>query len=46
MRKVTAAWEAVFGQDRRDRFVMARLANREKTGDAVKSKKDYALICT
>ena len=46
VRDVTAASEAVFGQDRRDGFVMARLAHREKTGGTVKSKKDHAMICT
>ena len=46
VRELTAASEAVFGQDRRDGFVMARLAHREKTGGAVKSKKDHAMICT
>ena len=46
VREVTAASEAVFGQDRRDGFVMARLAHREKTGGAVRSKKDHAMICT
>ena len=46
VREVTAASEAVFGQDRRDGFVMARLAHREKTGGAVRSKKDHAVIRT
>ena len=46
VREVTAALEAVFGQDRRAGFVMARLAHRGKTGGAVKSKKDHAVICT
>ena len=40
VREVTAAPEAVSGHDRR------RLAHREKTGSAVKSKKDHAMICT
>ena len=48
VREVTAAQEAVFGQDRRDGFVMARLAHREKTGGEMnsKNKKDYAMICS
>ena len=44
VREVTAASEAAFRQDERDGFVMARLAHREKTGGAVKSKKDHAMI--
>ena len=41
---MTAASEIVFGQDRRDGFVMAQLAHREKTRGAMKSKKDHAMI--
>ena len=46
VKDVTAALDAVFGQDRRAGFVMARLAHRQKTGGAVKSKKNHAMICT
>ena len=43
---MTATSKAVFGQDRRDGFVMVRLAHREKKEGAVKRKKCDAVTCT
>ena len=41
---MSAASEAVYGYDRRDGFIRARLAHRELTGGVTRSKKDHAKI--
>ena len=41
---VTAAAEAVYGYDRRDGVIRARLEHRNITGGLLKSKKDHAKI--
>ena len=46
VREVTATSEAVFGQNRRDGFVITRLSHREKTGGGVKGQKEYAMTGT
>ena len=44
VKEVTAAAEAVYGYDRRDGFIRARLEHRNITGGLLKSKKDHAKI--
>ena len=44
VKEVTAASMAVYGNDRRDGFIRARLAHRGITGGTIKSKRDHALI--
>ena len=44
VKEVTAAAEAVYGYDRRDGFIRARLEHRTITGGLLKSKKDHAKI--
>ena len=44
VKEVTAASEAVYGYERRDGFIRARIAHRQLTGK-VRSKKDHAMIC-
>ena len=44
VKEVTAASEAVYGYERRDGFIRARLVNRELTGGVIRSKQDHARI--
>ena len=44
VKEVTAAAEAVYGYDRRDGFIRARLEHRDITGGLLLSKKDHARI--
>jgi hypothetical protein len=44
VKEVTAAAEAVFGYERRDGFIRARLEHRTLTGGLLKSKRDHARI--
>ena len=44
VKEVTAAAEAVYGYDRRDGFIRARLEHRDITGGLFLSKKDHARI--
>ena len=44
VKEVSAASESVYGYQRRDGFIRARLAHRELTGGLIRSKKDHARI--
>ena len=44
VKEVTAAAEAVFGYERRDGYIRARLEHRKLTGGLLRSKKDHAKI--
>ena len=44
VKEVTAASEAVYGYERRDGFIRARLEHRNLTGGLLRSKKDHAKI--
>ena len=44
VKEVSAASQAVYGYERRDGFIRARLAHRELTGGVLRSKRDHARI--
>ena len=44
VKEVSAASEAVYGYERRDGFIRARLAHRQLTGGVIRSKMDHAKI--
>ena len=45
VKEMTAASQAVFGQEKRDGYIGARLSLRALTADTVRSKKEHADIC-
>ena len=44
VKEVTAAAESVYGYERRDGFIRARLEHRQLTGGLLKYNKDHANI--